>query len=198
MKSLSSKLLAGLASVLLLAAHATAGTPDWLKAAAQHPLPKLEGHPEAVILLDEQSTSVDARGEITTTTRRAFKILRPSGVDWGHLIIPFDNETRILSSRAWSIPPTGKEYELKEKDAREVFFGSFELYTDTRYRHLRIPAEVGSVLGYEYEQRQRPYIYEDDWLFQRTIPVLRSRFSLQLASGWEFKERWINHAAQKP
>ena len=199
MKLHSNKTLVGLWWVLLVAVHAAAGTPDWLKAAAQRPVPTLEGHPDAVILLDEQSTSVDARGEITTTTRRALKILRPSGIDRRDVLIWFDDETRILSSRAWSIAPNGKEYELKEKDAQEVPTASFgELYSDNRIRHLRIPAEVGSVLGYEYEQRERPHMYEDGWWFQETIPVLRSVYTLQLAAGWEFKESWINHPPQKP
>jgi len=64
---------------------------------------------------------------------------------------------------------------------------------------LKFPsAEVGSVVGYELVQKQRPFIFDDVWDFQYTVPVRRSRFSLQLRPGWEFSTLWENHEEQKP
>ena len=64
---------------------------------------------------------------------------------------------------------------------------------------LPIPAaEVGAVIGYEYEQKRRPAILEDSWFFQEDIPVLRTRFTLRLPGNWELKSYWSNHAALDP
>ena len=59
-------------------------------------------------------------------------------------------------------------------------------------------AEVGTVVGFEYEQKRRPYLFQDYWYFQDNIPVEKSRYTLQLPSGWEYRADWLNHAEQKP
>ncbi|MBV8903988.1 MAG: DUF3857 and transglutaminase domain-containing protein, partial [Acidobacteriia bacterium] len=76
---------------------------------------------------------------------------------------------------------------------------SDNLYEDARQKLLKIPgAEVGAVVGYEYEQRRRPSILQDEWLFQQELPVARARFELHLPPGWEFSEFWANRAAESP
>jgi predicted transglutaminase-like cysteine proteinase len=175
-----------------------ATTPDWLRTAAASPLPKYPEDTKAVVLFREQVTTVGDNGEIRTLHRNAIKILRPEGRNYGTVVIYFDKETRLSSLNAWCVPASGRDYEVKEKDAAEV--GEFEeLYQDTRYKVLRIPAsEPGNVVGYEYEQRRRPYILQDAWQFQEKIPVLKARFELKLPKGWEFKTFWLNHAEVKP
>lgn len=188
-----------LALVLIVGAGgAVGGTPDWLRLAAASPLPKYPDDTKALMLFSEQVTTVGDNGEIRTLHRDAYKILRPEGRDYGTVVVHFDKETRLTYLKAWCIPANGKDYEVKEKDAAEV--GEFgELYQDTRYKVLKIPAsEPGNVVGYEYEQRRRPYILQDDWWFQEKIPVVKARFELKLPKGWEFKPFWLNHAEVKP
>lgn len=177
-----------------------AGTPEWLRTAAQSPVPHYSDDTNAVVLWDEQVTTVKDNGEIKTQYRRAYKILRPEGRDHGIVTVYFDNETRLTYLKAWSIPADGKDYEVREKDAVETAFpGGGELYQDTRYKLLKIPAaEPGNVIGYEYEQKQRPYILEDVWRLQVEIPVRRARYVLRLPEGWEFDTVWVNRPAQKP
>ena len=96
-------------------------------------------------------------------------------------------------------PREGKEYEVKEKDAVETSPFGYVLYEDTRFKLLKIPvAEPGSVVGYEYEQKHRPYILQDTWSFQDEIPLRRVRFVLELPADWEFQTHWINHPAPEP
>ncbi len=179
------------------AGSALANTPEWLRAAAGATLPKYPDDTKAVMLFSEQVTTVGDNGEIQTLRRGAYKILRPQGREYGTVVVHFDKDTRLISLKAWCIPADGKDYEVKEKDAVEM--GEFgELYQDTRHKLLKIPAsEPGNVVGYEYEQRRRPYILQDDWRFQKEIPVLRTRFELRLPKGWEFEPFWLNHAAEK-
>ena len=179
-----------------------ASTPEWLRAAAGATIPKYPDDTKAVVLFSEQVTTVGDNGEIRTLHRGAYKILRPQGREkYGTVGVHFDKETRLTYLKAWCIPAHGADYEVKEKDAIEVGdFGEFgELYQDTRYKFLKIPAsDPGNVVGYEYEQRRRPYIRQDDWAFQKDIPVLRTRFELRLPKGWEFEPFWLNHTAEKP
>jgi Domain of Unknown Function with PDB structure (DUF3857)/Transglutaminase-like superfamily len=176
-----------------------AGTPDWLRAAAQTPLPKNPEDINAVLLLDEQTTTVSDNGDIKTVFRRAYKIFRPGGRQFGKVVVSFDMETRLTYLKGWSIPAQGKDYEVKEKDSIETSLFSESLYDDTRYKILEIPAaDPGNVIGYEYEQKRRPSIFQDMWWFQQEIPVRLARFTLRLPSGWEFRPYWLNHPAERP
>ena len=75
---------------------------------------------------------------------------------------------------------------------------SYDLYSDLRVKYLQFPeANAGSVVGYEYIQKHRPFVFEDDWSFQGTIPTRRAHFSLQIPTGWEFTNRWANYPDQK-
>ena len=176
---------------------ASAAAPEWLRALAREPVASYPAETIAVILLDERIVSVDDKGQMKTLYRRAYRILRPEGRELGYFAVHFDLETKLTFMKAWTIPAAGKEYEVKEKDAVEI--GQFgDMYSDLRSKVLRIPAaEPGNVIGYEYEQAHRPYVYEDRWLFQDQLPVRRARFVLQLAPGWEFRDVWFNHPEQK-
>jgi len=102
----------------------------------------------------------------------------------------------------WCIPAQGKDFEVKDKEATEQGYdGSDEgiLVTDLRAKILTIPAaDPGNVIGYEIEHEDRPYILEDDWDFQNTIPTREARYTLQLPPGWEYKARFLNHADVAP
>ena len=174
--------------------------PDWLRAAAAQTLPDYPKDAVAVVLLDELHTTVKDNGEIETTQRCAYKFLRPEArEDYGHAMVGFDNQTKVSFFRAWTIMPNGTQIEVKDKEAAEVSLANDELFSDHRAKVIRFPeANVGSVVGYEYTQRQRPYVFEDDWWFQREIPIRHARFSLQLPPGWEFTNYWANFAQQEP
>lgn len=196
----TSRLVVGLAGscFLFVAPAARAGAPDWLRAAAQQQLPEYPKNTEGVILYDEQITTVKNDNEIETLHRRAYKILRPEGREYGFVVIHFDKDTQIKSLKAWSIPANGKEYEVKDKDAIETGL-SEEFYSDERQKTIPIPAaDPGNVIGYEYVQKRRPFILQDEWSFQQMLPVRRTRFTLLLPSGWEFNSHWANYAAGAP
>jgi transglutaminase-like putative cysteine protease len=178
---------------------AFASVPDWLKQVAQAPLPPYPDDTDAVVLLDERLTTVSPTGEVRTTCRKAFKILRPEGRIKGTVYVYFDSQTQITFLKGWSITPRNEEYEVKEGDAVETAVFSESLYEDTRYKLLQIPAsQPGNVIGYQYEQRQRPSVLQVIWSFQDEIPVQRARFSLELPATWSYTAYWRNHAAMSP
>lgn len=193
--------LAAAAVVLWLSPRVLAdNAPDWLRAAAQDKLPEYPKDTIAVVLLDDAQTTIKDNGDIETRTRRAYKLLRPEArKDYDSAVARFANDTKITYFKAWTITPDGHEFEVKEKDAAEVSLTSFELYSDQRAKILRFPEpNPGSVVGYELVQKQRPYHLDDEWEFQETIPIRRSRFSIQLPAGWEYSTLFENHAEIKP
>lgn len=174
--------------------------PEWLSALAHEPIPSYPADTVAVTLLEQRQVTVDAAGRVQTLYRVAYKILRPEARDtYGTLVVPFDNERKIKSLAAWSIPPTGAVYTADDKSAIETGFSPDALYSDDRQKILTIPAaDPGNVIGYEYVQEGRPYIHEENWWFQRSIPVLKAIFSLQLPPGWKMDSYWVNYAGMKP
>ena len=182
---------------LLAARPAAAGdAPGWMRALVNAPLPAHDEKTDAVMLYSEQSVTVRSADKIKTVVRAAYKILRPGGRDFGTVVAFFDSQTKISGLHAWCIPASGKDYEVKEKDGAEVSLPGIpgsELVVDVRAKVLRIPApDPGNIVGYEYEQEDRPYFLQDIWYFQESIPVREAHYSLQLPPGWEYKATWLN------
>jgi hypothetical protein len=185
---------------LTLAAHAA--TPSWLTALATAELPPHDEKANAVVLYSETVLTVQADGRMKDLHRVAYKILRPDGTDLGTVRIHFDSQSRVTQLRAWCIPTTGKHYEVKERDAVETaMYGiaNGELASDVRTKVLRIPAStVGSIIGYQYEYVDRPYMKNAEWGFQKVLPVAAARYTLEIPAGWTYKSTWLNYPEQQP
>ncbi|HZU33433.1 MAG TPA: DUF3857 domain-containing transglutaminase family protein [Candidatus Angelobacter sp.] len=178
---------------------AHAGVPDWVRAAAQQPAKTYADDANAVILLEDIETTIRDNGEIVTHERHVIKILRPEGKDYAGYPVFYDGETKVNYFRGWSITAKGQEYETKEKDAFERSLGSEREFSDDKEKVLVVPgAEVGTVVAFEFEQKRRPYMFQDRWNFQDTIPVAKSRYTLRMPAKWEYRADWLNHPEQKP
>jgi hypothetical protein len=176
--------------------------PGWMHSAAGAPVPAHDEKADAVLLYSEKNVTVVSADKMKTTVRRAYRILRPGGREYGELGIPFNSHDKITAIHGWSIPAEGRDYEVKDKDALEVAVPKVEgseLITDVRFKFLRIPAaDPGNVVGYEYEEEEQPMVLQDIWSFQAHVPVRESHYSLQLPPGWEFKTLWMNHPEIPP
>jgi hypothetical protein len=60
-------------------ASQTKDVPSWVQEASSRALPQFPAKAPAAVLLDEKRVNVDASGLITTTTRRAVKVLTHEG-----------------------------------------------------------------------------------------------------------------------
>jgi hypothetical protein len=180
--------------------RAADSAPDWMRSAAQQKASDYDNDTAAIILLDETQTTVHDNGQIDLLHRRVIRLLRPEATrEHGGIAVYFDKDQKILSLKAWTIEPNGHEIAVGEKDAVEHGYLSDTEYTDVRAKALKFPeANPGSVVGFEYVKRERPYVFEDTWSFQSRLPVLTARFALQLPSGWEFTTSWFNYPEQQP
>jgi len=192
------------ACVLACVPRAFAGgdAPQWMHTLTNAPLPAHDEKTDAVLLYSETNVFVDSTERIRTQVREAYRILRPSGREYGFAFVPFNSRSKVTSFRGWCIPAQGKDYEVKDKDAMEMsppkIEGS-ELVQDVKVRVLNIPApDPGSVVGYEYEKEEQPFALQESWDFQREIPARERHYSLHLPSGWEFKASWLNYPEVKP
>jgi hypothetical protein len=176
--------------------------PSWMHALVSVPLPAHDEKTDAVKLYSERVVTVQSADKIRTQVRVAYKILRPGGRDLGTVVIPFTAQTKINSMRAWCIPAQGKDYEVKDKEAADVAMPAVagsELISDVRAKLLHIPAsDPGNIIGYEYEQENRPFVLQDIWFFQSASPAREEHYSLQLPAGWEYKASWLNHPDVAP
>jgi hypothetical protein len=183
---------------VLAGVHSMAATPDWLRQAAHS---EVASHPDdvAVVLLDHWITTVTSNGEIRTVHRKAFKILRPEGRYLSVVRLAFDSDTQLTYLKGWSLTEDNQEYEVKERDAVETNYSAYALYSDTRYKLLKIPgADPGSVIGYEYQQKEHSSVLQIIWPFQEEVPVKRAQFELELPSGWTYANYWFNSPGVKP
>jgi hypothetical protein len=176
--------------------------PQWMHAAASAPLPAHDEKTDAVLLYEERNVVVQSADKIKIQVREAYRILRPSGRDYGDAFVSFHKGQKINNFHGWCIPAQGKDYEVKDKDAIEMGVPKIEgseFVTDVRAKMLRIPApDPGNVIGYEYEREEQPLVLQDVWNFQREIPVRESYFSVRLPAGWAYKAYWLNHPELKP
>ncbi len=175
--------------------------PAWMHAQVSAALPPHDEKTNAVVLFEESVVTVQPNGKIKRVDRTAIKILRPDGESFGIQHLFYGPENPITDIHAWSIPASGKDYEVKSRDVIDSIadIDGSALVDDLRMKTLRIPgAVVGSIVGYEVEQELHLYIALDDWYFQQNIPVREARYTLQLPGNWHYQANWVNHAAVEP
>jgi hypothetical protein len=183
-------------------ASLAATAPSWMRAQLNAAVPSHDDKADAVILYQETVLTVSSNGKIKRLDRQAFRILRPGGQARAKPRFYFDPKSPITDLHGWSIPPDGKDYEVKERDAIDsavIDVDGGELVSDLRMKLLPIPgAQVGAVVGYEVEQELKPEILADDWDVQDIVPIREEKFTLILPAGWSYESNWLNHGVQAP
>ncbi|MBZ5657654.1 MAG: DUF3857 and transglutaminase domain-containing protein [Acidobacteriia bacterium] len=173
-----------------------------MHAVANAPLLAHDDKTDAVLLYSDQVVTVQSENKVKTVVREAYKILRPDGRRYGMVRVPFGARQKITKMIGWCIPAQGKDFEVKEKEAIETSLfeiSGSELINDVKDKVLQIPAaEPGNIVGYEYEVEEQPYVLQDAWYFQESVPVREAHFTLQLPPGWEYKSTFLNAAEVKP
>ncbi|HSZ63493.1 MAG TPA: DUF3857 and transglutaminase domain-containing protein [Terriglobales bacterium] len=188
-------------AALVPRAAASSDAPQWMHALVGVTLPSYDDKTDAVLLFSDTNVTVLSADKIKTHVREAYKVLRPEGRGRGTVSVYFDPTTKIANLHGWCIPARGKDYEVKEKDAIDLYTSpdGGELVGDLKRRVLRVPApDPGNIIGYEYEVEERPFWLQDVWRFQEIDPVWESHYSLQLPPGWIFKASWLSHPEVKP
>lgn len=181
---------------------ASSDAPGWMHALVNAPLPAHDEKTDAVLLYSETNVNVVSADKIKTVVRKAYKVLRPNGREYGNVVVFLNSNRKITSLHGWCIPSQGKDYEVKDKDAAEASVPKIEgsdLISDVKVKLLHIPApDPGNIVGYEYEVEEHPLVLQDIWDFQEENPVREAHYSLQLPSGWEYKSSFLNYEEAKP
>jgi uncharacterized protein DUF3857 len=165
-----------------------AAVPDWMQEAAARPQKVYSVKTNAVVLFNERQITFTGPDTYIEHEKRVVRILRPEGREEGHLLVGLQKGEKLNSLRAWTIDHAGHDYELKEKDFREISPFDEELYRDIHYRVAQAPAaDPGSVVAFEFDVQRHDWFNELDWFFQEDIPVQDSDLDITFPSGWEFK-----------
>ena len=195
--------IAMFALVLLAASSAAAQkAPPWLTQAASLPTPsyKISGVP-AVVLLNEESVNVSSDGTVTRTVRHAVRVLEPQGRSEAVASVVYQTDAdKVKSLDAWLIPKQGKIREFGKKEAVDVALVSNDLYNEARTRLIsaRDEIEIGEVFGYESVLEEKNIFSQFSYRFQYDIPVIRSRFSLNMPNGWRAESVTFNASKVEP
>src|SRR5271166_1434966 len=97
-------ILLAIACTLTLLSTAFAGdAPQWMHTAGSAPLPYHDEKTDAVLLYSERSVNVQSLDKIKTHVRVVYKILRPSGRDYGVAAVTFNAHRKISGLRGWCI-----------------------------------------------------------------------------------------------
>lgn len=193
-----------IAAAVLAAAvsSAAAAPPAWLKQLQSQPLPSHDDKTNAVQLLDETELTFLPDGSQHRVQRSAFRILRREGQRYGTASAGYNKDGKVVRMKGWSLPETGKPFEVDMKDAIETALvpgheGS--LITTVRMKMMAIPASApGSLVGYEIETVSRPEIVSETWAPQFELPVVQARLTVSLPQGWSYHAKWFNGEAVAP
>src|SRR5690349_7320523 len=107
------RLLAGLCWALACVLPAAADAPQWLRTASGATLPAYDEKTDAVLLYSDINVTVISTDKVKTQVRRAYKILRPGGREYGVAVVDVNPRRKVTSLHGWCIPAQGKGYEVK-------------------------------------------------------------------------------------
>jgi hypothetical protein len=188
--------IAVIALALASPGYAADDTPGWLKDLASATLPQYGAKVNAVVLFNEEHTTMGDSGKLTTTTRTAMKILRRQGAE----PVFFDEYDtaggKVRDFRAWMIAPSGKVKKYGKDEILDVACVENDVYNQCRSRLVsgKRDAEVGSVFGYESTVDRQSFSNQLLFHFQESSPVRLSRFMVTVPTGWEVKTTSFNGA----
>jgi hypothetical protein len=181
---------------------ASGEAPPWMHSLVGVPLPAHDEKTDAVLLYSESNVNVLSTDKIKVVVRKAYKILRPGGREYGTVMVFLNSNRKVTTLHGWSIPAQGKDFEVKAKEGVEISppkIQGGELIDDVKAKVIDIPAaDPGNIVGYEYEVEEHPLVLQRVWDFQEEIPAREVHYSLQVPSGWEVKSSWLNYAEAKP
>ncbi len=187
--------------VLCALAPASDDAPQWLKQAVSISVPAYEKEVPAVRILHEQGIAVDAGGHRRTLIRGALRILQQQGRESAvaRTYYRTDGE-KVREMDAWVVSPSGKVRRYGKKEQIDMAAASGDTYNEVRARAISAAedAEIGAVFGYEILTEETPLFNQLEWQFQDRLPVIQSRFTLEVPVNWRVESTTFNHAPGKP
>lgn len=175
--------------------------PGWLRQAASLPIPTYDKTVNAVVLQNEETVTLDSSGKLVTTDNYAVKILTREGKEEAVAIAFYlVNFGKVRDLQAWIIRPDGTTKGYGKKDIIDRISDPDDVYDEGRIKIINAIGDVdtGYVFGYSVTTEDSPLFYQDRWNFQRDLPTLLSRYTLNLPSGWKATSMTFNYPDVKP
>ncbi len=186
----------------ILAINAFGGSPpSWLKQASKIKTPTYEKDVPAVVLHNEQETTVNENGKIVTTERYAIKLLNREGRGFararGFYLV---SAGKVRDMEAWVVYQNGSNKDYGKKETLDVIADQDDVYNEGRVKVIDASNDVnvGDVFGYTIETENPPLFYQDIWQFQGRLPTVNSRYVLNLPNNWTASSVTFNHTDIKP
>jgi len=201
--TLSHQISVVLALIALSVCSAVAGdaVPGWLSQAAAGGVPTYAKDVPAVVLLDEQVTTLGSDGKLVTTENFAIKILTRDGRGYAVArAFYLASSSKVRDLDAWLIRPDGTTKAYDKKVVLDIISDNEDVYNEGRLKVLNATddVDVGSVFAYTVVTEEAPLFYQDRWEFQGRLPAIRSRYALNLPTGWTASSITLNTAEIKP
>ena len=174
--------------------------PQWAVDAAKTPTPSSIKDASAVVLFDEYLITLDDQNRAVERERYAVRILKPQGRNHGHCEAEYDTDEKLNYFRSWTIAPDGRQFQAMETDFKDVgaYAGPVEQFTE-RIRIVNPPAgDPGAVVVCETEVHLRPYMNEEGWDIQASIPIVFEALELDLPPGGHYADSWSRFPPMKP
>lgn len=187
--------------LLFTTAFADGAAPNWLKQAASVQTPTYGKEVPGVVLLDEQEVTLDPEGKLITTSNYAVKILSREGREFAEAhafyLMSFN---KVREINGWLIRPDGSVKEYDKKSVVDVIADQDDVYNEGRVKYIDASGDVdaGFIFAYTTVTEDKPLFYQDNWSFQGRLPVMMSRYTLNLPAGWKASSITFNHAEFKP
>ncbi len=176
--------------------------PQWLQEAARLSVPKYEVRDvPAVVLRNEESVSVSTDGTVTRTLRFAVRILIREGRDEAIARLSYQTDgEKVRDMNAWLIRSSGPSKSYGKKEIADVALAENDVYNEARIKVIRADndADTGDVFGYEATMQERTVFSQFQFRFQVDIPILYSKFSLDLPAGWKAESVTFNRNKVEP
>jgi hypothetical protein len=169
--------------------------PGWLREFSTTNVPAYPAKVPAVVLLAETAITVEDNGRVTTTVRKAVKVLTRDGRNEAHaMAVYFTSGGKVKDFRAWMIRPSGEVKKYGKEKIMDIAVAPNDVYNEVRARAVTAEsdADPGAVFGYEAITEERSVFTQFEHSFQNHLPALLSRFSLTLPAGWRAEVATLN------
>ena len=148
----------------------------------------------SVVLIHEAFSYSEDNLQLITTHHIRIKILKPLGVNAGNITIPFyrsNNFERIIDLEAITINISDDGKIIKQKLEKKLFYTTKINEQDGEINFVFPSVKTGSIIEYQYRSIMRNYWGLRDWYFQKSIPVMVSRYHLKIIPDKQFAYRII-------
>lgn len=178
---------------------AAAALPDWTAAIADSPPAIPPGVPVHLyrVLLDEERATIEVDGAVRVRRRRALQVLSRREGSLNTEVFGFDAAARVVTSRAWHVPPGQK---ARRSRAAPIDFAVGDAFVSGNLVRTLTVENVHreSLIFYEFEAVERPLFLALSHTFFEEVPLALGRYQVETPPGWSIRGAWAHVAGPPP